>query len=230
VLVGMDTLAANFASQGFTVILGVVDANACEVAAELLEQTPPRGAGSRRLLQHTWCQNLAREIRQHPAVSVLLPQDAVAVQCTVFDKSPSKNWLVALHQDRSIPVRHRVNVEGLTGWSEKEGDLFVQLPVSVLEQVTAVRVHLDPCPVESGALRVVPGSHQSGVIDAEQADQLRDRMGELVVPSPRGGALVLKPLLHHASSKASASMQRRVLHFVFGPRVLPFGLEWQHAI
>jgi hypothetical protein len=42
--------------------------------------------------------------------------------------------------------------------------------------------------------------------------------------------LVLKPLLLHASSKASMPSQRRVLHFVFGPPVLPFGLEWPQAV
>ena len=119
---------------------------------------------------------------------------------------------------------------GLTGWSEKEGDIFVQPPREVLESVTAVRIHIDPCPVESGALRVVPESHLWGVLAPLEAKRLRDRFGEKAVPSPRGGALILKPLLLHASSKAQVALQRRVMHFVFGPRVLPFGLEWQHAI
>ena len=226
----MDTLAASFASRGFTILPEVVDSAACSVAASLLEQAPSHGAGSRRLLTHSWCQELARRVRQHAAVAALLPPDSVAVQCTVFDKSPAKNWLVALHQDRSIPVRCRVESPNLTGWSEKEGDIFVQPPREVLESVTAVRIHIDPCPVESGALRVVPGSHTSGVLAPLEAERLRDRFGEETVPSPRGGAVLLKPLLLHASSKARVALQRRVMHFVFGPRVLPFGLEWQHAI
>jgi hypothetical protein len=40
----------------------------------------------------------------------------------------------------------------------------------------------------------------------------------------------MKPLILHASSKASSGERRRVLHFVFGPRALPLGLAWQHAI
>jgi hypothetical protein len=40
----------------------------------------------------------------------------------------------------------------------------------------------------------------------------------------------MRPLLLHASSKASGSSLRRVLHFLFGPRDLPHGLRWQHAI
>ena len=226
----MDTLTATFASQGFVVLPDVVDDATCAETADILGQLSLPGAGSRRLLESSWCQNLARQIRRHHSVSTLLPVDTVAVQCTVFDKSPENNWLVALHQDRSIPVSDRVDDSSLTGWSEKEGDLFVQPPAPVLEQITAVRIHIDPCPAESGALRVVPGSHLSGLLSATQAESFRNRSGETTVPSPRGGALLLKPLLLHASSKASSSVQRRVLHFVFGPRQLPLGLRWQNAI
>jgi ectoine hydroxylase-related dioxygenase (phytanoyl-CoA dioxygenase family) len=226
----METLAASFTSQGFVVVPEVIDSAACDLAASHLEQTPSHGAGSRRLLSYSWCQELAHRVRQHAAVAALLPPDSVAVQCTVFDKSPAKNWLVALHQDRSIPVRRRVESPSLTGWSEKEGDIFVQPPREVLESVTAVRIHIDACPAESGALRVVPGSHMSGVLAPKDAERLRDCSGEEAVPLPRGGALILKPLLLHASSKARVAVQRRVLHFVFGPRALPLGLEWQHAI
>ena len=223
-------LAASFTSQGFVLVPDVIDSAICSLAASCLDETPSQGAGSRRLLIHSWCQELAHRVRQHAAVAALLPTNSVVVQCTMFDKSPSKNWLVAFHQDRSIPVRCRVESPSLTGWSEKEGDIFVQPPREVLERVTAVRIHIDPCPVESGALRVVPGSHKSGVLAPIEAERLRSSNGEEAVPALLGGALVLKPLLLHASSKARVALQRRVLHFVFGPRVLPLGLEWQHAI
>ncbi len=226
----MDTSADSFAAQGFALLPHVLDASACDEAAAMLEKVSTHGAGSRRLLERPWCQHLARQIRSHSAVSELLSPDAVAVQCTVFDKSPAKNWLVAFHQDRSIPVLGRVNAAGLSVWSEKEGELFVQPPASVLEQMIAVRLHIDPCPAESGALRVVPGSHLSGVLDVDEVERFRNIKGEKVLPAPRGGALLLKPLLLHASSKVSASLQRRVLHFVYGPRELPLGLKLRHAI
>ena len=46
------------------------------------------------------------------------------------------------------------------------------------------------------------------------------------VPTKRGDALLMRPLVLHASSKSSGSSLRRVLHFVFGPEVLPYGLAW----
>jgi hypothetical protein len=60
-------------------------------------------------------------VKRHPGVSALWASDATAAQCTICDKSSAKNWLVALHQDRRIPVMNKVEAFALSGWSEKEG-------------------------------------------------------------------------------------------------------------
>jgi ectoine hydroxylase-related dioxygenase (phytanoyl-CoA dioxygenase family) len=91
-----------------------------------------------------------------------LPVHSLAIQCTLFIKSTEKNWLVSLHQDLSIPVGERVDSPLYSGWSEKERQLFVQPPVSFLERMLVIRVHLDDCDQRNGALRVVPGSHTMG--------------------------------------------------------------------
>ncbi|WP_287281193.1 hypothetical protein, partial [Okeania sp. SIO2G5] len=41
------------------------------------------------------------------------------IQCTYFNKSIDDNWLVAFHQDRSIPVSDRVS-PNYAGHSRKE--------------------------------------------------------------------------------------------------------------
>jgi hypothetical protein len=51
-----------------------------------------------------------------------------------------------------------------------------------------------------------------------------------ILAASRGGALAMRPLILHASSKATSLASRRVLHFVFGPPKLPLGLEWRWAI
>jgi ectoine hydroxylase-related dioxygenase (phytanoyl-CoA dioxygenase family) len=99
----------------------------------------------------------------------------------------------------------------------------------VLQQMLAVRVHLDDCGVEDGPLRVVPGSHTRGIIADNEAIALRIAGRETDCVAARGAALVLRPLLLHASSKGSGKGRRRVLHFVYGPRELPFGLSWHTA-
>jgi hypothetical protein len=102
-------------------------------------------AGTRCLLSQSWCGSLAQRLRKHSFLSRLVPAEFVAVQCAYFEKSASCNGLVPFHQDLSIPVAERVCDPALRGWSEKEGALFVQAPVGILEQLVALRVHLDFC-------------------------------------------------------------------------------------
>lgn len=222
-----DVTLASFEERGFVIIdpLFLTDD-----LAPLLDNLAIEGVGTRDLLEQRWCADLVRRIRTHPRIAPLLPPAAVAVQCTFFQKSTGQNWLVPMHQDLSVPVSERVEDPRLSGWSKKDGTLFVQPPDEVLGQLVAVRLHLDPCEFADGPLRVIPGSHKSGRLSAAAATAARQQSDEVACEVGQGGALVLKPLLLHASSKASGRSRRRVLHFVFGPHFLPCGLAWQTAV
>jgi ectoine hydroxylase-related dioxygenase (phytanoyl-CoA dioxygenase family) len=211
--------------DGFALVRNILSQAECDEVSRLLELADMRGAGSRRLLQEGWCKDLAHKVMAHPEVKEALPAPARIIQCTFFEKSATKNWLVPIHQDLSIPVSGWVDHPALSGWSEKEGTLFVQAPDRVLEQLLAVRVHVDSCSSEDGPLRVVPGSHELGRIEPAQA-ALAGRARGVAVAAERGDALLMRPLLLHSSSKSSGSGLRRVLHFVFGPEALPYGLTW----
>jgi ectoine hydroxylase-related dioxygenase (phytanoyl-CoA dioxygenase family) len=221
-----DSSITRVATQGYAIVADVLENRDIEKLSRDVSDLPDRDAGTRRLLDAQWCVDLAERLRTNRHLCCLLPTDAHAVQCTLFVKSTTQNWLVALHQDLSIPVAERVPSTRCSGWSEKEGDLFVQPPVAVLEQLLAVRLHLDDCNDRNGALRVVPGSHRLGRLSQSEASRIREQHGEHSVPVPRGGAMVMRPLLLHASSKATIDARRRVLHFVFGPSTLPDGLLW----
>ena len=127
---------------GFAEIAGALTAGQCADAAMAVDATDGGRVGSRNLLDLPWCRDLAATLKVHAEVGPLLPQEAVAVQCTLFDKSTDKSWLVTLHQDLSIPVRERILNPECAGWSEKEGVIYVQPPVAVLQLLLAVRVHL----------------------------------------------------------------------------------------
>ena len=223
----VESLVLNMrlATDGFTLVRSLLSDAECEDVAQSLGTADTRGAGSRRLLDEVWCADLAGKVMAHPDVREALPARARAVQCTYFEKSAAKNWLVPTHQDLSIPVSGRVDHAALSGWSEKERVIFVQAPDNVLEQMLAVRVHVDHCAPEDGPLRIVPGSHERGRIQPAQA-AIAGRTAGVVVPAKRGDALLMRPLVLHASSKSFGSSLRRVLHFVFGPEVLPYGLAW----
>jgi len=220
----------SFERVGFCAVPAVLDTIACGQVAGLLPATGAGRGGTRCLLPQAWCSALAHALKQHTGLSPLLADAPVAVQCTGFEKSADKNWLVPVHQDLSIPVAARVQALGLQGWSQKEGELFVQAPVAVLERLVAVRLHLDDCTADDGPLRVVPGSHGLGRVAPDSATAWRDQQGEVVCTARRGDALVMRPLLLHASSKTRGTSRRRVLHFLFGPRELPLGLAWRHAV
>ncbi len=214
--------ATSFHDAGFVVVPDVLSAAAC---ATLIDQLAPDAAQSRTLLAQPWCARLARQLQAHPALAGVLAADAVAVQCTYFEKSRTQNWLVALHQDLSIPVRARVAHAELAGWSHKQGQWFVQPPPSLLADLVAVRLHLDPCMLEDGPLQAVPGSHRHGRLAPRQQHALAEA-GRTPCLVDAGGVLLMRPLLLHASSKASGTSRRRVLHFLFGPPNLPAGLAW----
>jgi hypothetical protein len=177
------------------------------------------GAGTRNLLEADWCRRMAESLRQSPSLESILPTDPVAVQCTYFEKSGNENWLVALHRDLSIPVKSRVQSDEWSRWSEKEGVLFVRPPQRVLETLVAVRIHLEDNTELNSPLQVVPRSHL-GVDDSRH---------RVFCHVSRGGALVMRPLILHASSKLEEGT-RRVLHFLIGPRALPNHAEWAWAV
>ena len=224
-----DTLRA-LDENGYAIALAVMDPTQLASTEEALASVPLAGAGTRNLLEFPWCRTLVDLLRQCTQVAAALPRKPVAVQCTLFDKSEEKNWLVALHQDLNIPVRERIDHPRLGIWSKKEGQQFVQAPAELLEQLLAVRVHIDECGLTNGPLRVVPGSHRHGRMSETEAQQLRDVVGEVTCEIGVGGALLFRPLLLHASSKAVAPRRRRVLHFLFGPEAIGYGLRWQHAV
>lgn len=222
----LAALNSDLAETGFAVIPNVLPSSEIDSIGRRIAELCTQSAGMRRLIDIPWCRDLAEHIAGDERLRPVLPVCAVPAQCTLFVKSIAKNWLVSLHQDLSIPVARRVESSRCSGWSKKEGYLFVQPPISFLEQMLAIRVHLDECDERTGALRVVPGSHRLGRLGSDEALRARDEWGEVHVNVPRGGVMLMRPLLLHASSKTSLDTIRQVLHFVFGPSQLPEGLRW----
>jgi hypothetical protein len=158
-------------------------------------------------------------------VKTVLPS-ARPTKLTIFDKTPHANWKVPWHQDLTITVRERHEVPGFGPWSTKDGLPHVQPPVDVLQQTLAIRLHLDDTPPSNGALRVLAGTHSMGRLSDDQISLLRDRLPETVCPVVAGGAMLMSPLLLHASSVSQTPSRRRVLHFEYSAAVLPEDLAW----
>ncbi|MGI4831621.1 MAG: phytanoyl-CoA dioxygenase family protein [Janthinobacterium lividum] len=85
-----------------------------------------------------------------------------------------------------------------------------------------VRFHLDNCGEENGALRVIPGSHLHGRTPENEIRAMRETP-EVVCAVSVGGALLMRPLLLHASSPSRVPGHRRVVHLDFASVQLPNG-------
>lgn len=160
--------------------------------------------------------SVAQDEKLVTAAKQVLGDGAIPFRATLFDKSPESNWLVVWHQDTALPLRERKDLQGWGPWSVKEGVICAHAPASALEQVLAIRIHLDDSNHENGSLRVLPGSHVTGVLtdDAIHDLSIRTRAVDCYVPS--GGILLMRPLTVHASSKAKTKdARRRVLHIEY---------------
>jgi len=172
-----------------------------------------------------------KELASSPAIRAIvdpvLGPNARPVRGLLFDKSPDANWKVAWHQDLSIAVTKRVEIPGFGPWSEKAGVIHVQPPVSVLEKMVTVRLHLDDCLDDNGPLQVLPGSHRLGFISSEPIPRLRKQIAPVSCTVRAGGVVLMRPLILHASSTASTPSHRRVIHIEYASAdALPAGLEW----
>jgi ectoine hydroxylase-related dioxygenase (phytanoyl-CoA dioxygenase family) len=170
------------------------------------------------------CSPVVREL-----VAPVLGSECFPVRGILFDKIPGANWKVPWHQDVTIAVQDRIEIDGFGPWSIKADLLHVQPPAVVLENMLSVRLHLDACGEENGALRVIPGSHRHGRIPEDKIPSVRHDIPEKVCAVGVGGALLMRPLLLHASSASRAPEHRRVIHLDFAAVQLPLGMNWFSA-
>ena len=162
-------------------------------------------------------------------VTACLGKECFAVRGILFNKTPDSNWKVAWHQDRTIAVRERKDVAAFGPWSVKAGVPSVQPPATVMAKMLAIRLHLDESHENNGPLRVIPGSHKAGCLSAEEVATWKESPS-VVCLIPRGGAILMRPLLVHASSSCSKPQPRRVIHLEFAGDDLPGGLEWRDKV
>lgn len=175
------------------------------------------GAGLRNLMNVVPATRaLAGSAMLRAFVEPVLGASARVVRGILFDKTPEANWKVAWHQDLTIAVRERIETSGFTSWSLKAGITHVQPPVSVLDQMLTLRVHLDDTDKANGALRVLPGSHKHGRLSTEEIKAWRERCPPTVCAIPQGGLIAAASCI--VASRATAT-QARATFRVRGKRI-----------
>ncbi len=146
-----------------------------------------------------------------------------------FDKTPGSNWYVTWHQDTTINVKEKIETEGYKGWTSKSGVFGACPPEDFLKDTLTIRIHIDDADESNGALKIIPGSHNKKLTD-EEIDLITQNSIPYVCNVPACGIHIMKPLLVHASSKATGQKSRRVIHLEFNSMELPNGLEWAERL
>ncbi len=219
----------NFEEAGYEVVAGLITRDMAQsLLAELTRQNlEPLSGGIRRIDKLVpEVAELARSPHLLAAAQQYLPGAPELVRAIYFDKSPDNNWYVTWHQDRTVSVSARFEAEGWGPWSVKSGAWHVQPPLEVLQNMVTIRLHLDPATPDNGCLKVIPGSHNIGLLPA-------DRLQEHIAPeqvvhceSLAGGAVIMRPHILHSSEKSAKPMPRRILHFEYSCYRLPDGIFW----
>ena len=206
--------------QGFEIIPGVLGTAEISFLLAAIESSAVyRGrAGMRHALEIEAVRSLAAGARLISLAQHALGNDAVPFRATLFEKSSASNWLVVWHQDTALPLRNRRDIDGWGPWSVKEGVICAHAPASALEQVLAIRVHLDDSTAENGPLKLLPATHRLGVLSDDAIHELAERTPAIECHVGSGGLVLMKPLIVHASSKSKDGAPRRVLHIEYSAR------------
>ncbi len=166
-----------------------------------------------------------------------IDKDAFLTKAIYFNKAEGSNWSVANHQDVAINVAKdktskkankiwKEKTDGYYGWTEKEEVVSVCPPEEIGKNRFTIRIHLDDANEKNGALKVIYGSHNKVLSDAEISTITENSIPQLCEVLS-GGVQLMKPLVLHASGKSKTDKKRRVIHLEFASLDLQKGLLWQ---
>ncbi len=212
----------SIATRGFGVIADVFAHKEISVVKGELATAPLQRsrAGARHILGNVTVKKLAEDPRLMEIAYQVLGADARPFRATLFDKSPTSNWLVVWHQDTALPLRERLELRGWGPWSVKESVIYAHAPATALEQILALRIHLDDSTDKNGPLRVLPGTHIMGVLSDYTIERLGSEITVVNCLVTAGGVVAMRPLIVHASSKSLVETPRRVLHIEYAARMV----------
>lgn len=188
------------------------------------------------VLRRTGIRNLEKKFRSiaevvaHPSVSsiasALLKAPPRLVRALFFDKTPDRNWFVGWHQDRTVALNRRVDLQGWRSWTRKDGVHHAEPPREVLDRMVTIRLHLDAADQNAGCLAVIPGSHRLGVLSTREVMRVARRSAAHACIVNAGDAVIMHPLIVHSSARSKSLGHRRVVHLEFSSYELPPGVAW----
>jgi hypothetical protein len=178
--------------------------------------------------------NVTVTLQNEPVFCQLIKQhlpNPVCIRSIYFDKPPKANWVVGWHQDLTVNLNNDPKGKGWQNIRNLNQRTVAQPPLSFLENMVTIRLHLDETDDTNGALRVVPGSHRNGVIRTDSPHMATLQKSAIACHIDRGGAMLMKPLTLHASRRSIGNnSSRRVIHLEFADQSSITALDLQEEI
>lgn len=148
------------------------------------------------------------------------------VRAILFDKTAETNWSLAWHQDRTICVKQRIEVENYGPWTIKRGIQHVAPPFELLSRMVTLRVHIDDVPENNSPLLIAPGSHKAGRVPIDEYDEVVLRCGIFACLANAGDVWAYATPILHASETSDLQARRRVFQIDYSADELAGALEW----
>ncbi|KRD08166.1 phytanoyl-CoA dioxygenase [Flavobacterium sp. Root901] len=230
-------LSAGITTEGFSIINDVFTKNEIEKIISLIDEKTKNNLNNNTFRQSQDLFAIRQFHKEVPeTLNIIFNQNLKKIiesnfgkgyfitKSIYFDKPEKSNWFVAYHQDLTISVNKKIEAENFENWTVKQNQFAVQPPKEILEDNFTIRIHIDKTTKENGALKVINNSHSRGILRIENLDFENEK--ETVCEVDKGGIMIMKPLLFHASNKTINNERRRVIHIEFSRQGLPPGLEW----
>lgn len=226
------------ADKGFSVINNVFSTEEIESISEVIQKIDTSKETFRKSEDLFAIRQFLKEIPEvkdlifnenlKTIIKEIFGENYFAVKSIYFDKPEKSNWYVAYHQDLTISVDKKIEMENFGPWTTKQNQFAVQPPLDILENIFTIRIHLDDTDEKNGALKVVPKSHSKGIYRPETIDWKVET--ENICNVEKGGVMIMKPLLLHGSNRTTNGNKRRVIHIEFSDRELPEELNWSERM
>lgn len=224
----------NLSNKGFSIVDGIYNDIEINSILSCIENADQNKTTFRKLADLFAIRQVVKEIPEilpivfndnlKNLISNILGNDYFIVKSIYFDKPEKSNWYVAYHQDLTISVDKKAEIENFINWTKKHNQFAVQPPISVLENITTLRIHLDETNSENGALKVIENCHSKGIYRPENIDWRNEK--EATCDVLKGGVMLMKPLLLHSSGRTTNNEKRRVIHIELSNIDLPKELNW----
>ncbi|WP_371414615.1 phytanoyl-CoA dioxygenase family protein [Flavobacterium sp. 140616W15] len=185
-------------TEGFIIIDAIYNENEIEKLTSIIESVTEDKAGKTTFrksedlfairqfhkeipeaLDSIFNQNLKNIIKSN------FGEDYFITKSIYFDKPEKSNWFVAYHQDLTISVDKKIDVESFENWTTKQDQFAVQPPKDILEKNFTIRIHIDKTTKDNGALKVINNSHSKGIYRVENMDFKNEK--ETVCEVEKGG-------------------------------------------